>query len=82
MQHNPTAYRLQKRSLSLYGHRTSIALEAEFWQVLESMARHAQCPLATFIAKLDTDRPPEQSLASLLRLSALRFAQHQHHTPP
>lgn len=69
--------RLQKRSLSLYGHRTSIALEGEFWQVLELMARREKLALAAFIARLDRYRPPEQALASLLRLTALRFALQQ-----
>ena len=69
-----TPPRLQKRSLSLYGHRTSIALEGEFWQVLEEMAQRDGLALAAFIARLDRHRPPEQALASLLRLTALRFA--------
>lgn len=68
--------RLQKRSLSLYGHRTSIALESEFWQVLDHMAERENLALAAFIARLDRHRPPEQALASLLRLTALRFALH------
>lgn len=67
-------HRLQKRSISLYGHRTSIALEEEFWQVLAYMAQKEGRPLASFIAQLDTHRPPEQALASMLRLTALRFA--------
>ncbi|WP_323670722.1 ribbon-helix-helix domain-containing protein [Bombella dulcis] len=69
--------RLQKRSLSLYGHRTSIALEGEFWQVLEVIAQREGLAFAAFIARLDRHRPPEQALASLLRLTALRFALQQ-----
>ena len=30
---------LAKRSLTLHGHRTSLALEPEFWEVLEEMAQ-------------------------------------------
>ena len=33
---------LAKRSLSLAGHRTSLALEPEFWVVLEALARSRQ----------------------------------------
>lgn len=78
----PPPPQLQKRSLSLYGHRTSIALEAEFWQVLETMAHAEQLALAAFIARLDRHRPPEQTLASLLRLTALRFALNQAPSAP
>lgn len=76
MHDSPAPSRLQKRSLSLYGHRTSIALESEFWQVLDHMAERENLALAAFIARLDRHRPPEQALASLLRLTALRFALH------
>ncbi|WP_077396189.1 ribbon-helix-helix domain-containing protein [Bombella intestini] len=77
MNENSPPPQLQKRSLSLYGHRTSIALEPEFWQVVESIARSQNLALAAFIARLDRHRPPEQTLASLLRLTALRFALRQ-----
>lgn len=63
---------LHKKSFSLYGHRTSIALEPEFWCVLENMARIASCSLALLISRLDTERPPEHGLASYLRVTALR----------
>lgn len=64
---------LIKRSMSLYGHRTSIALEKEFWFVLKKIAQQQDQSLATFIAQLDAQRPTEQSLASILRITALRF---------
>lgn len=61
---------LVKKSFSLNGHRTSIALEAAFWTCLQRMARDR--PLASLIAKYDVERQPNQSLASTLRLAVLR----------
>ncbi len=64
---------LEKRSLSLAGHRTSVALEPEFWAVLEEAAAGAS--LAALIAAQDEARAETgEPLASRLRLFALRYA--------
>lgn len=68
---------LRKRSLILSGHDTSVALEPEFWQVLEDMARAHNQPLPVLVAQLDTERRPIQSLASFLRVQALLWLQKQ-----
>ncbi len=65
---------LKKRSVNLAGHATSVALEPEFWAVLETMARDRRISLAALIAELDSNRG-ESLLASFCRLSALAFAQ-------
>ena len=65
---------LKKRSVNLAGHATSVALEPEFWAVLETMARERRISLAALIAELDTNRG-ESLLASFCRLSALAFSQ-------
>jgi predicted DNA-binding ribbon-helix-helix protein len=63
---------LQKRSFSLAGHRTSVALEAEFWRVLEGLAAAGGMTLAALVQKVDADRAqPELPLASALRVHAL-----------
>ena len=65
---------LQKRSFSLSGHRTSIALEPEFWAVLERMAEPGS--LAGLVATVDADRTMRgQKLASALRVTALTLSQ-------
>ena len=70
----PRPPRLEKRSLSLAGHRTSVALEAEFWAVLELAA--APGSLAALVAAQDEARAETgEPLASRLRLFALRHAQ-------
>ncbi len=63
---------LEKRSFSLSGHRTSIALEPEFWAALESIAKAETESLAAVIIRIDSERGPEQALASALRVYALR----------
>ncbi len=60
---------LIKRSFSLAGHRTSIALEAEFWAVLTNIAARKTMPLARLVAMIDADRATP--LASALRVYVL-----------
>ena len=62
---------LEKRSLSLSGHRTSIALEPEFWSALEDIAKAETLSLATVISRIDGARSPDQPLASALRVYTL-----------
>jgi predicted DNA-binding ribbon-helix-helix protein len=62
---------LEKRSLSLSGHRTSIALEAEFWAALAEIAQAQGSSLAGLVTRVDAERAPEQALASALRVFAL-----------
>ena len=63
---------LIKRSFSLAGHRTSIALEPEFWDVLASIAAARGTSMAALAAEADAARAPSQPLASWLRILALR----------
>ena len=62
---------LIKRSFTLAGHRTSVALEAEFWRALTAMAETRGRSVATLVAEVDAGRPPERPLASALRVHAL-----------
>ena len=59
---------LKKRSFSLSGHRTSVALEEEFWAVLDQAAGGKS--LAALVREIDAQRGP-RPLASALRLHAL-----------
>ena len=65
---------LKKRSFTLSGHRTSVALEAEFWAVIDQAAAREQISLAALVAKIDAGRG-ERPLASALRLYALAARQ-------
>lgn len=64
---------LRKRSFSLSGHRTSVALEAEFWTVLEDEAQNTGRSLAGLVQAIDAVRGT-RPLASALRLHALAVA--------
>ena len=63
---------LRKRSLTLAGHSTSLALEPEFWAVLEAMAEAEDRSLAALVADLDKTRSA-RPLASACRLAALEW---------
>jgi predicted DNA-binding ribbon-helix-helix protein len=63
---------LVKRSVTLAGHRTSIALEAEFWAALAACAEALGMPLAALVAGIDAQRGGGQGLASALRVFVLQ----------
>lgn len=66
---------LIKRSMTIEGHRTSIALEPEFWAALEAIAAKRSTSLMALIAEIDAHRAasdPDQPLASAARVFALR----------
>ncbi|GBR01628.1 ribbon-helix-helix domain-containing protein [Acetobacter oeni] len=62
---------LAKRSLVLSGHGTSVALEAEFWDVLDGMAAVRGESVAQLVESIDVTRDPGRPLASALRIAAL-----------
>ena len=62
---------LIKRSFSLAGHRTSVALEVEFWDALTLIATARGQTLSGLIATTDAAREPGRPLASALRVLAL-----------
>ena len=67
-----------KRSISLKGHRTSIALEAPFWRALETFAELDSLSLPRFIEQIDRARikqSPAPGLASALRVYILERTQ-------
>ena len=64
---------LKKRSINLAGHATSLALEPEFWSVLEEMAQAQRLSLAGLIGKVDSGRTGNP-LASACRLAALEWS--------
>lgn len=62
---------LTKRSLSLDGHATSVALEPEFWAVLDGFATLNGQSLASLVGQIDSGRGTTP-LASALRVWALQ----------
>jgi predicted DNA-binding ribbon-helix-helix protein len=64
---------LRKRSVSLSGHATSVALEAEFWAVLDQIAAATGLSQAGLMKRID-ERRGRTPLASACRLLALAWA--------
>lgn len=65
---------LVKRSFSLSGHRTSVALEAEFWRALDDTAAGRGISVGRLVSEIDAARTPGDPLASRLRVQALTTA--------
>ncbi|MDG1665473.1 MAG: ribbon-helix-helix domain-containing protein [Hyphomicrobiales bacterium] len=60
-----------KKSLVLSGHKTSVALEIEFWEALESIAKKNNINIDSLIQKIDQNER-KGSLASALRVFILK----------
>ena len=59
-----------KRSVTIAGHETSLALEPLFWSALEKAAAEERLPLNALIARIDAARleqSPPANLASAIR---------------
>jgi predicted DNA-binding ribbon-helix-helix protein len=65
---------VKKRSLTIAGHRTSIALEPEFWDGLEALATRRDLRLTALIEEIDAGRQTP-NLSSALRVAVLRDVQ-------
>lgn len=66
---------LRKRSMTLAGHATSLALEPEFWSVLQAMAdAEPGLGLPGLIRRIDEVRGT-RPLASACRVAALAWSQ-------
>ena len=65
---------LKKRSVSLSGHATSLALEPEFWAVIDAMAAADGVSAGKLIARIDRERGP-RPLASACRVAALQWTE-------
>jgi len=70
---------MHKRSLTIAGHHTSIALEPEFWAGLEAMATGRNLRLTQLIEEIDRTREGP-NLTSALRVAVLRDAQSGSHS--
>jgi len=63
---------VEKRSLTIAGHRTSIAIERDFWAGLEAMAAAEGKSIAALIAEIDQARTAP-NLSSAVRLAVLTW---------
>ncbi|MGF7004864.1 ribbon-helix-helix domain-containing protein [Aminobacter sp. BE322] len=65
---------VEKRSVTIRGHRTSYSLEKPFHDDLVAIAAARGIALAALIAEVDDRRPREANLSSALRLFVLEQA--------
>ena len=63
---------MKKRSITLAGHKTSIALEDEFWKALREIAAQNRLSLTEQIAQIDSTRK-NANLTSSLRVFILLY---------
>ncbi len=61
-----------KRSFTIGGHRTSISLEAAFWDALKTAAARENMPLSRLIARIDAERNGS-GLSSAVRVWLLDY---------
>lgn len=64
-----------KKSLSIAGHRTSVALEAEFWTALDEIAKSKNVSGISIFSSVDKER--ETGLASAMRVYILNHYKNQ-----
>jgi predicted DNA-binding ribbon-helix-helix protein len=85
MQRDPdivmTGTSIEKRSVVIAGHRTSVSLEPAFWAALKEIAARRGVSLNRLIEGIDTARPTAGSnLSSTLRVFVLRDLQARQHS--
>ena len=66
---------MQKRSLTIQGHRTSISLEEPFWVALNEIAKTRQQSVASLVQMIDKERVG--GLSSAIRRFILAELRHQ-----
>jgi predicted DNA-binding ribbon-helix-helix protein len=64
--------RPEKRSLTLRGHRTSVSLEAEFWDAFRDIAAAEGKSVNALAAEIDAARGTGSGLAGAIRVFVLR----------
>ena len=63
-----------KRSLTIAGHRTSLSLEPEFWDILKTYAAKEQKTIAALVGEIDQTRG-NKNLSSAIRVWILKRLQ-------
>ncbi|MFN3869706.1 MAG: ribbon-helix-helix domain-containing protein [Hyphomicrobiaceae bacterium] len=66
-----------KHSFTIRGHRTSISLEAEFWDALREIAAERGVSIGALVAEIDAARIDDTGLSTLVRLHILEHYRQQ-----
>lgn len=64
---------VKKRSVDIAGHRTSVSIEAEFWEALAALAQRKKTSVSALIAAIDSAR--KGNLSSAIRIYVLKELQ-------
>ena len=64
---------IRKRSVDIAGHRTSVSIEAPFWDALKELAEREGLSLNEVITKIDSTRAG--NLSSAIRVYVLKALQ-------
>ncbi len=72
--------RLEKRSVKIMGHATSVSLERAFWDALKGIAASRRCSVNALIAEIDDGR--SGNLSSAIRVFVLQSVQRTVATAP
>jgi predicted DNA-binding ribbon-helix-helix protein len=64
---------IKKRSVDIAGHRTSVSIEAPFWDALRDIAARQKTSVNELIAKIDNAR--DGNLSSAIRVFVLQELQ-------
>ncbi|MFQ5622654.1 MAG: ribbon-helix-helix domain-containing protein [Paracoccaceae bacterium] len=70
--------RPEKHSLTLKGHRTSVSLEAEFWQAFREIAKAEGETINGLASRIDAERGTASGLASAIRVFVLAWFRERH----
>lgn len=65
---------MQKRSIEIAGHRTSVSLEDSFWQALSDYARLQGRTINALVTEIDQGREADSNLSSAIRQFLLAAA--------
>jgi len=71
---------VKKRSVAIAGHRTSVSLEAAFWDALREIAQKRGTTLNQLISEIDAGR--EGNLSSAIRVFVLEWLRGSCAPPP
>ncbi|MFA5119824.1 ribbon-helix-helix domain-containing protein [Zavarzinia sp.] len=65
---------MQKRSIEIAGHRTSVSLEDSFWSALSDCARLQGLTVNALVTRIDSERDADTNLSSAIRQFLLAHA--------
>jgi predicted DNA-binding ribbon-helix-helix protein len=73
--------KIQKRSVAIGGHKTSISLEAEFWDSMRGIAHIRRQTISDFLAEINAERNGG-NLSSSIRVFVLNWYHQRRRTAP